>query len=210
MKSTTWHVETYLAQLQEMAANLPVGLIDRVICVLLESARAGRKIFILGNGGSASTASHFACDLAKNTIVLNAPRLRVISLADNIPLMTAWANDTAFDNVFAAQLSPLVESGDVVLGISCSGNSTNVLNAMAVARHHGATTIAFTGDDGGQLKDKADLCIQAPSPHVEQQEDAHLIVEHCICTAIREELMRSYAFANHKIAVTSSTATMAS
>jgi len=110
MKSTTWHVETYLAQLQEMAANLPVGSIDRVICVLLESARAGRKIFILGNGGSASTASHFACDLAKNTIVLNAPRLRVISLADNIPLMTAWANDTAFDNVFAAQLSPLVEA----------------------------------------------------------------------------------------------------
>ncbi len=207
---TTGHVETYLAQLQDMVTKLPVGSIDRVICVLLENARAGRKIFIFGNGGSASTASHFACDLAKNTIVLNAPRLRVISLTDNIPLMTAWANDTAFDNVFAAQLSPLVEPGDVVIGISCSGNSTNVLNAMAVARHHGATTIAFTGDDGGQLKDKVDLCVQAPSPHIELQEDAHLIVEHCVCTAIRQELTRSYASGNHKITTTSSPVAMTS
>lgn len=193
MKSTTHHVVTYLAQLQKTVANLPVDLIDRVIAILLESARQGNKVFILGNGGSASTASHFACDLAKNTQVPEAPHFRVIGLTDNMALMTAWANDTAFDNIFAAQLSPLVEPGDVVIGISCSGNSVNVLKAMEVARQHGATTIGFTGDRGGQLKDRVDLCIQVPSPRIEQQEDAHLILEHCICAAIRTELINTSA-----------------
>lgn len=193
MKSTTHHVVTYLAQLQKTVANLPVDLIDRVIAILLESARQGNKVFILGNGGSASTASHFACDLAKNTQVPGAPHFRVIGLTDNMALMTAWANDTAFDNIFAAQLSPLVEPGDVVIGISCSGNSVNVLKAMEVARQHGATTIGFTGHRGGQLKDRVDLCIQVPSPRIEQQEDAHLILEHCICAAIRTELINTSA-----------------
>ncbi len=193
MKSTTHYVATYLAQLQETVANLPVDLIDRVIAILLESARQRNKVFIFGNGGSASTASHFACDLAKNTQVPGAPHFRVIGLTDNMALMTAWANDTAFDNIFAAQLSPLVEPGDVVIGISCSGNSLNVLKAMEVARQHSATTIGFTGDRGGQLKDRVDLCIQVPSPRIEQQEDAHLILEHCICAAIRTELINTSA-----------------
>ena len=193
MKSTTHHVVTYLAQLQKTVANLPVDLIDRVIAILLESARQRNKVFIFGNGGSASTASHFACDLAKNTQVPGAPHFRVIGLTDNMALMTAWANDTAFDNIFAAQLSPLVEPGDVVIGISCSGNSVNVLKAMEVARQHGATTIGFTGDHGGQLKDRVDLCIQVSSPRIEQQEDAHLILEHCICAAIRTELINTSA-----------------
>jgi D-sedoheptulose 7-phosphate isomerase len=115
----------------------------------------------------------------------------VVALTDNVALMTAWANDTAYDNIFAAQLSSLVEPDDVVIGISCSGNSANVLNAMAVARHHGATTIGFTGDDGGRLKEMVDVCVQVPSPRIEQQEDAHLILEHCICSAVREELRQS-------------------
>jgi len=107
--------------------------------------------------------------------------------------MTAWANDTAYDNIFAAQLEPLVEPDDVVIGISCSGNSGNVLRAMAVARQAGATTIAFTGDQGGRLKEMVDLCLQVPSPRIEQQEDVHLILEHCICTAVRAELAQSSA-----------------
>jgi D-sedoheptulose 7-phosphate isomerase len=107
-------------------------------------------------------------------------------------LMTAWANDTAYDNVFAAQLNPLVEPEDIVIGISCSGNSANVLNAMALARRQGATTIGFTGDQGGRLKEMVDLCIQVSSPRIEQQEDIHLILEHCICAAIRDELTQQY------------------
>jgi len=191
MQSSVEHITEYLAQLQEIVADLPTELVDRVIAILLDSARRGSHVYIFGNGGSAATASHFACDLAKNTLVSNAPRFRVTALTDNVSLMTAWANDTAYDNIFAAQLSSLVEPEDVVIGISCSGNSANVLNAMAVARHHGATTIGFTGDDGGRLKEMVDVCVQVPSPRIEQQEDAHLILEHCICSAIREELKQS-------------------
>lgn len=195
-------VETYLSQLQETVANLSSELIDQVIAILLECAYSGHKVFICGNGGSASTASHFACDLSKNTAVPGAPPFKVIALTDNMALMTAWANDTAYDNVFAAQLNPLVESGDVVIGISCSGNSGNVLNAMALARQSGAITIGFTGDQGGQLKEVVDLCILTPSPRIEQQEDVHLILEHCICAAIRDELTRQYSSVTYEVTAT--------
>lgn len=189
MQSTTHHIQTYFNQLQEMVANFPTDLIEQVVDLLLQSARQGKKVFIFGNGGSASTASHFACDLAKNTQVPGAPPFRVIGLTDNMALMTAWANDTSYNNVFAAQLGPLVEAGDVVIGISCSGNSGNVLRAMELARQRGAITIGFTGDEGGQLKTMVDICIQAPSPSIEQQEDGHLILEHCICATIRSQSM---------------------
>lgn len=189
MQSTTHYIQTYFNQLQEMVASLPTNLIEQVIDLLLQSSRQGKKVFIFGNGGSASTASHFACDLAKNTQVPGAPQFRVIGLTDNMALMTAWANDTSYNNVFAAQLGPLVEAGDVVIGISCSGNSGNVLRAMELARQRGATTIGFTGDDGGQLKTVVDVCLIVPSPRIEQQEDAHLILEHCICAALRAELL---------------------
>jgi D-sedoheptulose 7-phosphate isomerase len=199
MKFTVQNIETYLKQLQETVANMPAEPIDGVINALLECAWAGRKVFIFGNGGSASTASHFACDLAKNTIVPGAPRFRVIALNDNVPLITAWANDTAYDNIYAEQLTNLVEPGDVVIGISCSGNSGNVLKAMAVARRHKATTIGFTGDQGGRLKDMVDLCITVPSARIEQQEDVHLILEHCICAAIRDQFIRNYALIPRKV-----------
>ena len=204
-KLSTEHVVTYLKQLQETIASLPTDLIDQVVAILLECAHSGRKVFICGNGGSAATASHFACDLAKNTVILGAPPFRVIALTDNMALMTAWANDTAYDNVFAAQLGPLVEPEDVVIGLSCSGNSANVLKAMAVSRQHGATTIGFTGDKGGRLKDTVDLCIRVPTPHIEQQEDAHLILEHCICAAIRAELSRQYAPVPYEISSSQAT-----
>ena len=193
MKSSTQHVQTYMLQLQETIAQLPTELIDQIIETLLENVHSGGKVFICGNGGSASTASHFACDLAKNTVVPGAPHFKVIALTDNMALVTAWANDTAYDNVFAAQLDPLVQPGDIVIGISCSGNSNNVINAMDVARRHGATTIAFTGDTGGRLKDMVDLCLKAPSPRIEQQEDIHLILEHCICAAVRDQLVQEYS-----------------
>lgn len=191
MKSVTHHVQTYFTQLQEVIANLPTDRVDRVVDLLLENAQQGKKVFIFGNGGSASTASHFACDLAKNTQVPGAPQFRVIGLTDNMALVTAWANDTSYDNIFAAQLGPLVEAGDVVIGISCSGNSGNVVEAMDVARRHGAITIGFTGDDGGKLKQMVDVCLQVPSARIEQQEDAHLILEHCICATVRAELAQA-------------------
>jgi D-sedoheptulose 7-phosphate isomerase len=193
MPSNFQQITTYLAQLHETLAQLRAEPIQQVITTLLECAGRGSTVFIFGNGGSAATASHFACDLAKNTQVPGAPHFRVIALTDNLSLMTAWANDTSYDNIFAAQLSSLVQPGDVVIGISCSGNSANVLNAMKLARHQGATTVAFTGDQGGRLKEMVDICLLIPSPRIEQQEDAHLILEHCICSAIRDELTQDSA-----------------
>jgi D-sedoheptulose 7-phosphate isomerase len=148
---------------------------------------------MLGNGGSASTASHFACDLAKNTLVPGAQPFKVIALTDNVELLTAWANDSDYGNVFAAQLGPLVQKDDVVIGISCSGNSPNVLNAMKLARKCGAITIAFTGDTGGYIQDIVDECIKVPSTHIAQQEDVHLMLEHCICSSILDVLTRKHA-----------------
>ena len=194
MKSTAHYIEDYLSRIQKAVSQLSTESIDDVIQILLESARNNRKVFIFGNGGSAATASHFACDLSKNTMTPGAPRFRVIALTDNVPLITAWSNDTAYENVFSEQLSPLIEADDVVVGISCSGNSTNVINAMKVARQFNAKTIAFTGHTGGLLKDEVDLCVVAPSPQIELQEDIHLILEHCIVSAIRDELRRNFAF----------------
>lgn len=189
MQPLRTQVEKYMQELQATVAKVPDEAVEQVIQLLLDSAVHGKKVFIFGNGGSASTASHFACDLSKNTLVPGAPRFKVIALTDNLALITAWSNDTAYDNVFAAQLEPLVEADDVVIGISCSGNSPNVLNAMKVARRAKAKTIAFTGDIGGKLQDLVDVCIKAASPRIEQQEDIHLILEHCICSTIRDELM---------------------
>lgn len=190
MSNSVPYLETYLTELQETVARLPVEQVNQVVDILLKNVKTGGKVFMCGNGGSASTASHFACDLAKNTVVSGAPHFKVIALTDNMALVTAWSNDTAYDHVFSAQLDPLVQAGDVVIGISCSGNSQNVINAMEIAKQHGATTIAFTGDTGGRLKDVVDLCIKAPSPRIEQQEDVHLILEHSICAAVRDRLRK--------------------
>ncbi|HMR66577.1 MAG TPA: SIS domain-containing protein [Anaerolineae bacterium] len=189
LSETTEHIDTYLQQVKETISLLSIHKISQVVTTLLEASQTGRKVFIFGNGGSASTASHFACDLAKNTIVSGAPRFKVIALNDNIPLMTAWANDSSYDNIFAEQLVALVDPDDVVIGISCSGNSSNVLKAMTLAKTYGAKTIAFTGDKGGRLKDIADIYITVASPRIEQQEDIHLLLEHCICATIRQRLL---------------------
>jgi len=193
MNSSVQFLETYLIELQQVVAQLSVEKMDQVVDILINNVKSGGKVFMCGNGGSASTASHFACDLAKNTVVSGAPHFKVIALTDNMALVTAWSNDTAYDHVFSAQLDPLVQAGDVVIGISCSGNSQNVINAMDIARQHSATTIAFTGDTGGRLKDLVDLCILVPSPRIEQQEDVHLVLEHSICAAVRNRLKLEYA-----------------
>ncbi|MFZ5917860.1 MAG: SIS domain-containing protein [Chloroflexota bacterium] len=178
----------YLTGLQAMLARLPLRDIQRLIDLLIAANAEGRTVFILGNGGSAATASHLACDLAKNTIAPDVPRFRVVALTDNVPLITAWANDTAYENVFAEQLDALVRPGDVVIGISGSGNSENVLRAIRLANERGATTVGLTGYDGGRLKGMVALSVHVPHPNMEQVEDAHLILEHMICTTLRAEL----------------------
>lgn len=163
------------------------------VLLLLERAyRNGHRIFIMGNGGSAATASHFALDLAKNTIMPGAPRLKAISLTDHVPLITAWSNDTAYEHIFSEQLTNMIEPGDVAIGISASGNSPNVINALLLAKQSNAFTIALLGANGGQIKDIVDAYVLAPGQNIEQEEDAHLILAHVITRHMRE-VVRSYA-----------------
>jgi len=117
---------------------------------------------VVGNGGSASTASHMACDLSKNTLAGNRPRFRVMSLTDNVALMSALANDVGYEHVFKEQLVNLIRTGDVLIVLSGSGNSPNVLEAMRYARERSATVIAFLGFDGGEAAELADHAIVAP------------------------------------------------
>ena len=178
-------IQGYLNELGQTLQRLPVEAIERLADLLHEARLQGRQVFLLGNGGSAATASHFACDLAKNTIQPGIPSFRALSLTDNVALMTAWANDTAYDNLFCGQLGCLLRPGDIVIGISGSGNSPNVLRAMEMAREQGAVTVGLTGFSGGKLKELVDLAIIVPSERMEQIEDLHLIVEHAVVTALR-------------------------
>jgi D-sedoheptulose 7-phosphate isomerase len=156
---------------------------------LLQSARMdGRQIFIMGNGGSASTATHFVCDLAKNTRKDGLPHFKVIGLTDNMALFSAYANDEGYENVFSQQLANLVRAGDIVIGISASGNSRNVLNAIELAKTLNATTVGFTGFDGGQLCRMVDLNIHVSSNIIEHVEDIHLMLEHMIVKAIKDDM----------------------
>ena len=181
-------IERYWHDLGQVACAMPLGLLESAAEALLACHRRGGTVFVLGNGGSAATASHFVCDLAKGTRTDGFPAFRVLSLTDNVPLMTAWANDTSYDRVFAEQLSALVRPGDVVIAISASGNSPNVLAATRVARQLGAATIALTGQSGGRLGRLAELTIRVPARSVEQVEDAHLAIAHSLCVALRARL----------------------
>lgn len=182
-------VDTYLCQLSETIDNISREAIWSVIEVLLDAWRNGRRVFVFGNGGSASTASHMVNDLNKLTIMPGKRRFKALCLTDNVPLMTAWSNDTSYENAFAEQMLNFLEPRDVVIGISCSGNSSNVLKALEVAREHGAVTISFTGNSGGQCMGLTDYCIAVPSDQIGQQEDAHLILDHVIANTLKQLIM---------------------
>ncbi len=179
-------VESYLTQVAGVVTDLPRDQIWAVIRALLDAWRRGARVFLLGNGGSAATASHMANDLNKLTIVPGQPRFKAIALSDNVALMTAWANDSAYEDVFAEQLLNLMEPDDVVIAISTSGNSSNVLKALRIARKNGAVTVGFTGREGGQLRHLVDHCVFVSSSHVCQQEDAHLVLDHVVSNVLRQ------------------------
>lgn len=187
--------EEYYAAHQSVLHNLPYEEMDRAIREIWSAYERGANIFTFGNGGSAALASHFACDLGKGTVVSNEgqKRFRVISLADNIPLMTAWANDHGYEHVFAQQLENLALPGDLAFAISGSGNSSNVLRALTVARDHGARTIGLAGFDGGKMKRLCDVCVILPSDHMQIVEDFQLSVTHAMFSVIRHRMFDEVA-----------------
>lgn len=175
----------YLAELRAVLEQLADERFEQIQSVLLRARADGRMIFIIGNGGSAATASHLANDLNKGASVPGRPRFRALALTDNVPLMTAWANDTSYDKIFVEQLANYLEPGDVLLAISGSGNSPNILAAVEWARRQGAVTVGLTGGDGGRLRALVDCCVVAPTGRMEQIEDVHLALAHALCVSLR-------------------------
>jgi D-sedoheptulose 7-phosphate isomerase len=182
-------IQNYIGELKETLDNLSEEVVEQVLEILHEARLNNQQVFILGNGGSASTASHFVCDLGKNTRVAGTPNFRVMGLTDNIALFSALANDDGYENVFAQQLGNYLQPGDVVIGISTSGNSKNVINAIELANLAEAKTIGFTGFDSGELGLLVDINLHVPSHSIEQVEDVHLVLEHLITKALREKAM---------------------
>lgn len=180
-------IQNYISELKYTLDNLSQEVIVQVLDILHEARLDNQQVFILGNGGSASTASHFVCDLGKNTRVKGSPNFRVMGLSDNMAIFSALANDEGYENVFAQQLANHIQQGDVVIGISTSGNSPNVVNAIHLANSVGAKTIGFTGFDSGKLGSMVDVNLHVPSDSIEQVEDVHLVLEHLITKALREK-----------------------
>lgn len=182
----------YLDQVSSLALKIPHRDIERVIQTVLDAYYSGRTVFIFGNGGGSSTSSHFTCDLAKGTVTEGKPRLKAISLVDNVPLLTAWANDTDYTNTFGEQLVNFVEPGDVVIGLSGSGMSPNVINAFRIANDAEATSVLLSGFEGGKAKKVAKMSIVVPSDDMQHIEDVHLMLCHIIFRVVRKRIREDY------------------
>jgi len=182
------NVSQYIASLQPLLATLAAADFHQVEAILLRAREEGRTVFIIGNGGSAATASHFANDLNKGAAVIGQRRFRALALTDNVPLITAWANDTRYEQIFVEQMANFIHPGDVLIAISGSGNSPNIIAAVEWARREGAVTIGLTGGSGGRLRALVDCCLLAPADRMEQIEDMHLMLAHAICVSIRNRI----------------------
>lgn len=181
-------IENYLKGVSALVREISTAEIEAVISALLDCVHRGNKIFIIGNGGSAATASHFACDLVKGTRSPSGVMVKAVALTDSVPVMTAWANDTSYKNIFCEQLRPLAAQGDVLVSISGSGNSENIIEAVEYANSAGMLTVGLAGFDGGLLKRKAGISIVAPSDNMQQVEDSHTVLCHLIFSYIREHI----------------------
>jgi D-sedoheptulose 7-phosphate isomerase len=181
-------LNSYFEGVLQTIIKMPIATVDEIATALVEAYDRGRAVYLFGNGGSAALASHFACDLGKGATDGSAKRFRALAFTDNVPLMTAWANDASYEDVFAEQLANFVRPDDVAFAISGSGNSPNVLKALTVARREGALTIGLTGFQGGYMKDLCDVCLVIPSDNMQIIEDLHLSVTHAIFTAVRARL----------------------
>jgi len=178
----------YIASLQPVLADLAAADFRQVEAILLRAREEGRTVFIIGNGGSAATASHMANDLNKGAAVAGQRRFRALALTDNVPLITAWANDTQYEQIFVEQMANFFHPGDVLIAISGSGNSPNIIAALEWARREGAVTIGLTGGNGGQLLGLVDCGLLVPSNRMEQIEDMHLVLAHAICVSLRNRI----------------------
>lgn len=173
-------IDNYFDLLKQSVDGLDRNAIISFVDLLLEARKNGNNIYIMGNGGSASTASHFTCDFNKGLSYKKDVRFKMICLNDNIATMLAYSNDLGYENVFVEQLKNFLKKDDVVIGISGSGNSKNILNAIEYANDLGAKTVGLTGFDGGKLKDIVDISIHADINNMQVAEDVHMTICHML------------------------------
>jgi D-sedoheptulose 7-phosphate isomerase len=186
------HLSGYLSQVVQTLQQLPAQPLRRVASALWAAYERDATIFVCGNGGSAATASHFACDLSKWTINSRARRVRAMALTDNIPLLTAWSNDQGYADVFVEQLRAHYRYGDLVFAISGSGKSPNVLRAVEWANESGATTVGITGFDGGELARIADVSLLVDNHTMPQVEDVHSMVCHALAVNLGKQIEQAH------------------
>ena len=186
------HAYTYIQQLKSVLDRLSLDQIDQVICAIEAAGEQGSQIFIIGNGGSAATASHMMNDFNRGTPGrkgdMPAKRLRVFALTDNVPSMTAWANDTDYTRIFSEQLRSLARRGDVLVAISASGNSPNIIAAVEAGREIGLRIVGLTGFGGGKLAKLADVNFDVPSSEYGPVEDVHMILDHIVTSYLHLKL----------------------
>lgn len=179
-------------------AGFPLKPWQRLSRSFSRLTRMAKRLLQWATGGHGGTASHFINDLLKHTVVsdkkdeviVKGKRFKALCLNDNMPTLTSWANDVGWDEVFSQQLANWVEEGDVVVGITGSGNSENILRAFRLAKEHKAVTIAWTGYEGGKVKDIADICFIVPSDNISYIEDVHFSLIHICCDIIRKTLQK--------------------
>ncbi len=182
-------VNMYTSQLTEILNALPEDKFIEINDVLQDARETGRQIFVVGNGGSAAAASHMVCDFGKNTRETGKNRMRAICLNDNIPSVMAYANDEGYEVIFSEQLLALGQAEDILIVISGSGNSANILKVIETARQMHIKVIGLTGFKGGKMKDMTDICLIVPSDSMEMIEDVHLIINHILAGLLRGAVM---------------------
>ena len=181
-------MQQYFRQLATVLANVSDAQSNDVLEVLWQTYERDNTVIVCGNGGSAASASHLVCDLGKWTVVPDKRRFRAIALTDNMPLVTAWGNDTAYDQVFVEQLPMFFRPGDTLVAISGSGNSPNVLNACDWVKAHGGTTVGMSGFGGGKLANVADVAFVAPSSFMPEVEDVHIALCHALAVNLANRI----------------------
>jgi D-sedoheptulose 7-phosphate isomerase len=181
----TSNLEDQIQTINELKKNKET--IKKIYLKIKDAQTNGNRIFIMGNGGSSSTSSHFVSDLLKTSLTVEAKRLKAISLTDNIPVLMAWANDTSFENIFSSQLENFLEKDDLVIGISGSGNSENVIKAIEFANEKEAKTICLLGRDGGRLENISQSSLIIPNNDMLTIETMHVLVCHLLTALLRSE-----------------------
>ncbi|HEX9711932.1 MAG TPA: SIS domain-containing protein [Actinomycetota bacterium] len=179
-------IMAYLASVEGILRDIDPPKLEQIIDVIYHAYSEDRQIFLMGNGGGAATSMHFTCDLNKTAIVPGRRRMRAMSLSDNTSLVTAWANDTNYTNIFGEQLVNWARPGDLVIGFTASGMSVNIVNAIALANEMGCQTIAFVGFDGGTVGAIAQNVLHIQSSSYQHIEDVHLLLCHVITNALQD------------------------